>query len=68
MLYPVLHRLEKDGFVRSSWKVSEESRLRKYYVITARGLKELECEKSQWQSVHGLLSRLWDLQPVRGLD
>jgi PadR family transcriptional regulator PadR len=68
MLYPVLHRLEKDGLIRSRWKVSEEGRLRKYYVVTALGRKELESEKSQWQSVHELLTQLWDLEPVRGWD
>ena len=64
MLYPVLHRLEKDGLIRSRWRVSEEVRMRKYYVLTALGRKELEFEKNQWQSVHEVLSRLWDLRPA----
>ena len=47
MLYPVLHRLEKDGFISSKWKISDGGRLRKYYRITNLGKKELEAEKKQ---------------------
>jgi PadR family transcriptional regulator PadR len=59
MLYPVLHRLENEGFIRSRWKVSDESRMRKYYILTSLGREELESEKSQWESVHDVLSQLW---------
>ena len=59
MLYPVLHRLEKEGFIQSRWNVSEESRMRKYYIITDKGRVELESEKSQWLSVHKVLIQLW---------
>ena len=59
MLYPVLHRLEKDGYVRSQWRVSEEGRRRKYYRITDSGRNELEREREQWISVHQALSTLW---------
>ena len=59
MLYPVLHRLEKDGFVRSKWKLSEEGRMRKYYALTDRGRKEFAAEKDRWLSLHEALKRLW---------
>jgi PadR family transcriptional regulator PadR len=65
MLYPVLHRLENDGFVVSKWKVSKGGRLRKYYSLTEAGRKELETERSQWMNVHNALSRLWELLPAR---
>ncbi|MGD8538493.1 MAG: helix-turn-helix transcriptional regulator [Candidatus Aminicenantes bacterium] len=64
MLYPVLHRLEKDGFIRSKWKISEEGRRRKYYIITDSGRAELEADIAQWKSVHDALSRLWNTQPA----
>ena len=64
MLYPVLHRLEKDGFIRSQWKMSDEGRLRKYYTITKEGHAELEREKKQWTSVHEALSKLWKPLPA----
>ena len=59
MLYPVLHRLEKDGFIVSQWKKSEEGRYRKYYNLTDLGKEELEAEKRQWLSVHSALAKLW---------
>ncbi len=65
MLYPVLHRMEKENLVRSQWKISEKGRRRKYYRLTEQGKKELEKEKKQWMSVHELLSKLWE--PVPGL-
>jgi PadR family transcriptional regulator PadR len=59
MLYPVLHRLERDGFISSQWKISEEGRYRKYYSLTDKGREELEAEKRQWLSVHSALTNLW---------
>jgi len=62
MLYPVLHRLEKENFIMSEWIISDEGRPRKYYSITEKGKKELIEEKTQWMNVHMVLSRVWDLQ------
>ena len=62
MLYPVLHRLEKDRFIQSQWTISEEGRRRKYYSITDHGRKELEADMVQWNNVHDALSRLWKPQ------
>jgi DNA-binding PadR family transcriptional regulator len=59
MLYPVLHRLEKDGFVSSSWKMSEKKRLRKYYRLTESGRRELDREKTQWTALNEILIGLW---------
>ena len=66
MLYPVLHRLEKDSLVESQWKLSENGRMRKYYKITPAGKKELESEKNQWLSVHRALNLLWEPLPSMG--
>ena len=64
MLYPVLHRLEKDRFIRSRWKISDGGRLRKYYKLTDQGREELEKERKQWLSVHEALSKLWKPLPA----
>lgn len=58
MLYPVLHRLEAAGFVRSTWKTAETGRRRKYYSITREGEIELTRLREQWDVVHGALQRL----------
>jgi PadR family transcriptional regulator PadR len=59
MLYPVLRRLEKEGLVRSEWRLSEEHRMRRYYSLTARGRKELAAEKERWRGVQTALGKLW---------
>ena len=58
MLYPVLHRLEAARFVRSTWKVADSGRRRKYYRITREGEAELARLKEQWSVVHDALERL----------
>jgi len=58
MLYPVLHRLEAAGFVKSTWKIAENGRRRKYYRITLEGEAELERLREQWDVVHDALQRL----------
>ncbi len=63
MLYPVLHRLEGDGFIRSKWVIADNGRRRKYYELTDVGLSELEVEKSQWMNVHDALLQLWNKPP-----
>ena len=64
MLYPVLHRLEKDGFITSQWKASDEGRPRKYYRLTDSGRQELEREKHQWLTINEVLSRMWRTSEV----
>lgn len=63
MLYPVLHRLEKDQLIRSEWIMSEDSRPRKYYEITEMGKNELIFEKEQWVQVNSVLSKIWEVEP-----
>lgn len=59
MLYPVLHRLERLGYVQARWEVAETGRRRKYYRITAQGRKQLDEERKQWQTVDATLRDLW---------
>ncbi|UII31059.1 PadR family transcriptional regulator [Fulvivirga ulvae] len=63
MLYPVLHRLEKEGFIQSNWVMEDDStRPRKYYEITAKGKEELLVEQKQWQQVNAVLDQVWSLK------
>ena len=55
MLYPVLHRLERNGLVKASWGRSESGRRRKYYRLTDQGLEELGNQQRQWQVVNEAL-------------
>ncbi len=64
MLYPVLHRLEKDELIKSEWIMAENSRPRKYYQITPAGQEALMVEREQWLQVNSLLDALWDVKPT----
>ena len=63
MLYPILHRLEKEGFITSEWIITDSDRKRKYYSITHAGKVELQSEKESWMNVHAILIQLWGLKP-----
>jgi DNA-binding PadR family transcriptional regulator len=64
MLYPVLHRLERDGLISSKWKESDVGRRRKYYFISTEGRNALKTERQQWMTVHNTLSQLWNIKPA----
>lgn len=55
MLYPVLHRLERNGYVEASWGKSETGRRRKYYRLTDAGSEELARQRLQWRVVNSAL-------------
>ena len=59
MLYPVLHRLERNRLVASKWGASESGRRRKYYRLTKDGRAQLEAERKRWQVVDETLHRIW---------
>ena len=59
MLYPVLHRLEAQGYIEARWRTSEAGRQRKYYALKGHGRKALQAQKAQWLVVHGALAKLW---------
>lgn len=50
-LYPALHRLERRGWIKSRWGISENNRRAKYYELTTRGRKQLEAEKTAWEKL-----------------
>ena len=64
MLYPVLHRLEREELIDSEWKQAETGRERKYYFLSSKGKKILAAERQQWLTVHNTLCKLWKLKPV----
>ena len=63
MLYPVLHRLERQGLIKARWGVSESGRRRKYYQIQAEGTKSLGTQQQQWRTVYSILTQMWEAKP-----
>jgi PadR family transcriptional regulator PadR len=59
MLYPVLHRLERQGLVAAKWGASDNGRRRKYYRITKEGRAQLAAQRKQWQVVDDTLRGIW---------
>jgi PadR family transcriptional regulator, regulatory protein PadR len=60
-IYPVLHRLEKEGLVRAQWQDAGEregGRRRKYYYITALGRQALQAGNVQWKAVNSMITRM----------
>ncbi len=60
MLYPLLHRLEQQGFLEARWRVAESGRKRKYYALTDLGKRSLREQQQQWQLITQTLSRIWN--------
>ena len=58
MLYPVLHRLEKQNLIETYWR-KERGRRRRYYHLLPAGMAELERLKEQWTSINSTLNRSW---------
>jgi PadR family transcriptional regulator, regulatory protein PadR len=59
MLYPLLHRLHRLGYVTTEWRTSPEGRRRKYYVITDDGRATLADQQRQWVTVTRALNDVW---------
>jgi PadR family transcriptional regulator PadR len=59
MLYPLLHRLERLGYVTTEWRAPTEGRGRKYYALTDEGRRALAERKRQWVTVATALGGIW---------
>jgi DNA-binding PadR family transcriptional regulator len=67
MLYPLLHRLHRLGYVTTDWRTPAEGRRRRYYAITDAGRSALVEHRRQWQTVTRALDDVWsrfDLPPA----
>jgi transcriptional regulator len=60
-LYPALHRLERDGYLRADWGVSERNRRAKFYQLTATGRALLEREIANWVRHTAAVSKVLDI-------
>ena len=59
MLYPLLHRLHRLGYVTTEWRTPPEGRRRKYYVITDDGRAALADQQQQWVTITRALNDVW---------
>lgn len=59
-LYPALHRLERRGWIKAHWAVSENNRRAKYYELTRIGRKQLDAETIAWHKLAAVVSLVLD--------
>lgn len=57
-LYPALHRLEQQGWIKAEWKLTENKQRAKYYRLTARGKRQLLAEQSRWDRIVTAIARV----------
>ena len=63
-LYPALHRLEKRGWLKSEWDVSEANQRAKYYRLTAAGKAQLLREQDRWSQLVHAIGRIMNPAPA----
>jgi PadR family transcriptional regulator len=65
-LYPALHRLEKRGWLKAEWGVSEANQRAKYYRLTAAGKAQLLREQDRWSQLVHAIGRIMNPEPAPG--
>jgi transcriptional regulator len=65
-LYPALHRLEKQGWVKAGWDLTEANQRAKYYRLTAAGKKQLLRERDRWSQLVAAIGGVLDPDPAKG--
>ena len=63
-LYPALHRLEKRGWLKSEWDVSEANQRAKFYKLTPAGKAQLVREQDRWAQLVGAIGRVMRVAPA----
>jgi PadR family transcriptional regulator, regulatory protein PadR len=65
-LYPALHRLEKQGWVKAEWRQSENRQRARYYSLTPSGRKQLAAEHARWKQISEAIAGLMEPKPSEG--
>jgi transcriptional regulator len=60
-LYPALHRLERRGWIKAQWALSENNRRAKYYALTRAGRKHLDAEAGAWRKLSTAMAQVLDM-------
>jgi PadR family transcriptional regulator, regulatory protein PadR len=60
-LYPALHRLERRGWIKAYWGLSENNRKAKYYGLTHSGHRRLESDTEAWRKLSVAIGQVLDM-------
>ncbi len=61
-LYPALHKLEQEGWIKARWQMTENNRRAKFYELTRLGRRQLEQESASWERLAGAISHVVRLE------
>jgi PadR family transcriptional regulator PadR len=61
-LYPALHKLEQEGWIKAEWRASENNRRAKFYSLTRLGRRQLEREAANWNRLSTAISHVIKLE------
>ena len=64
-LYPALHKLEQEGWIKAEWKTTENNRKAKFYALTRLGRKQLDSETANWRRLSSAISAVVALSEAR---
>src|SRR4029078_452048 len=64
-LYPALHKLEQEGWIKSEWKQTENNRRAKFYSLTRPGRRQLEAEAANWRRLSSAISHVVQLSETQ---
>ena len=59
-LYPALHRMDRRGWIKSSWGLSELNRRARFYALTRSGRRELDAQQASWNRLSGAIAQVLD--------
>ncbi len=63
-LYPALHRLEQQAWIRAEWKVTDGGRDAKFYTLTRAGRTQLQKELAQWERLSNAVGLVIRMEPI----
>jgi transcriptional regulator len=61
-LYPALHKLEQEGWIKAEWRRTENNRRAKFYSLTSSGRRQLEREQTSWRRLSTAISQVSKLK------
>lgn len=61
-LYPALHKLEQEGWIKGEWRASDNNRRARFYSLTRSGQKHLAKEAANWERIAGAITRVLTLR------
>ncbi len=57
-IYPMLHRLEKQGLIKGKWQVSDTSKPKRVYRLTSTGIQALEQQREEWDTFSAIIDKI----------